>query len=222
LNLVTPASPANPGNPGNLHDGTEQRLTRLGGWLFAHRTRVPLPIALVLLLTPSATSHPAARWAGVVAVAAGELLRLWAVRQIGVISRTRSDRLGPLIDSGPFAYVRNPLYLGNIALWVGFTLSAGLLWLVPAVVLLLAVQYHAIVRWEEALLTARRGAAYMDYMRRVPRWLPRYGGPPPIAGQSTASRPAFSWRETLFSERGTLAAILAGYVLLWLKQTAGR
>ena len=58
-------------------------------------------------------------------MAAGELLRFWAVRHIGVISRTRSDRLGPLVETGPFALIRNPLYLGNIALWVGFTLSAG-------------------------------------------------------------------------------------------------
>ena len=49
-----------------------------------------------------------------------------AVHHIGVISRTRSDRLGPLVASGPFALVRNPLYLGNIALWVGFALTARL------------------------------------------------------------------------------------------------
>ncbi len=60
------------------------------------------------------------------AVGAGELLRLWAVRHIGVISRTRSDRLGPLISTGPFGWVRNPLYIGNLALWSGFTVSAGL------------------------------------------------------------------------------------------------
>ena len=85
-------------------------------------------------------------------VAAGEAVRLWAVHHIGAISRTRSDRLGPLIDSGPFAHVRNPLYLGNILLWLGFALSAHLLWLAPIVVMLLAFEYHAIVRWEETLL----------------------------------------------------------------------
>jgi len=35
------------------------------------------------------------------------------------------DRLGPLVDSGPFAIVRNPLYVGNIMLWVGFALTRG-------------------------------------------------------------------------------------------------
>ena len=56
---------------------------------------------------------------GVAVVVFAEALRLWGVHHIGVISRTRSDRLGPLVASGPFALVRNPLYLGNIMLWVG-------------------------------------------------------------------------------------------------------
>jgi protein-S-isoprenylcysteine O-methyltransferase Ste14 len=46
--------------------------------------------------------------------AAGELIRLWGVHHIGAISRTRSQRLGPLVATGPFALIRNPLYVGNI------------------------------------------------------------------------------------------------------------
>jgi protein-S-isoprenylcysteine O-methyltransferase Ste14 len=191
-------------------------LTRVGGWLFKQRTWLPLPIAVALLLIPaSADAFPNSTspiWAGVPIVAAGELLRLWAVHHIGVISRTRSDRLGPLIDSGPFSIVRNPLYLGNILLWVGFAVSARLPWLVPVIVLLLAFEYHAIVRWEEQLLTARIGPAYGDYTRRVPRWRPAFRLP---AAAVDAAR--FSWRDTLYSERGTLIAIVVGYLLLWIK-----
>ena len=78
--------------------------------------------------------------AGVLVVAAGELLRFWAVHHIGAISRTRSDRLGPLIDSGPFALVRNPLYLGNISALGRLRISARLPWLAPVVVVLLGVR----------------------------------------------------------------------------------
>jgi len=191
-------------------------LTRVGGWLFKQRTWLPLPIAIALLLIPGSAdaSLPSTSliWAGVPIVAAGELLRLWAVHHIGVISRTRSDRLGPLIDSGPFSIVRNPLYLGNILLWVGFAVSARLLWLAPIIVLLLAFEYHAIVRWEEQLLTARIGAAYGDYTRRVPRWLPAFRVPATVADAA-----GFSWRDTIFSERGTLIAVAVGYLLLWIK-----
>ena len=151
-------------------------------------------------------------------VAAGEAIRLWAVHHIGAISRTRSDRLGPLIDSGPFALVRNPLYLGNILLWLGFALSARLLWLAPIVVVLLAFEYHAIVRWEETLLADRLGDPYRRYIERVPRWIPK-----PAGGSSTgveAAARVFSWRDTFYSERGTLIAIAAGYVLLAAKRAA--
>ena len=148
----------------------------------------------------------------------GELLRLWAVRHIGVISRTRSDRLGPLVATGPFALVRNPLYLGNIALWIGFALSARLPWMVPVVVVLLGFEYHAIVRWEEHLLEAQRGDEYREYAAHVPRWIPKTKRRDQLfSASSAASAVAFSWRETFFSERGTLLAIAAGYLLLWIK-----
>ena len=153
-------------------------------------------------------------WIGVGLVASGELLRLWAVRHIGVVSRTRSDRLGPLVATGPFARLRNPLYFGNIALWIGFAASAGLVWLIPPIVLLLAFEYHAIARWEERLLEERLGDNYREYAARVPRWIPLAS---PVRLNPQVSSLKFSWRDTLFSERGTLMAIALGYVLLWYK-----
>jgi protein-S-isoprenylcysteine O-methyltransferase Ste14 len=195
-------------------------MVRLGGWLFKHRTWLPLPLALVILLTPSQQTMSQS-WVvvGMLMVTAGELLRLWGVHHIGVISRTRGERLGPLIADGPFAYVRNPLYLGNIALWTGFVCSARLIWVAPFLCLLLAFEYNAIVRWEEALLRQRLGAEYVEYARRVPRWVPALHGrrDSPTIPIDAGERPAFSWRETLFSERGTLVAIAVATALLWIK-----
>ena len=111
---------------------------------------------------------------GALIVAIGEAIRLWAVHHIGAISRTRSDRLGPLVSSGPFALIRNPLYVGNILLWAGFAISAQLVWLAPIIVVLLTLEYHAIVRWEEGLLTERIGEPYVRYVATVPRWLPSF------------------------------------------------
>jgi len=199
---------------------------RFGGWLFRHRTSIPLPIALALLIVPAQRlAH--SLWfdaAGAVLVALGELTRLWAVRHIGVISRTRSERLGPLVSTGPFAIVRNPLYIGNIALWVGFSLAAHLPQLAPIVALVLGFEYHAIVRWEEELLASRRGEEYRAYAARVPRWIPKAQSTQSRQRPQIRQRPqrlpsatTFSWRDTLYSERGTLIAIAAGYLLLWVK-----
>ena len=188
--------------------------TKIGGWLFRHRTSIPVPFALALLLLR--LGEAPFSWTlvvgGAILTLAGEAIRLWAVSHIGVISRTRSDRLGPLIADGPFGLVRNPLYIGNILLWVGFAITARLLWLAPIVLVLLALEYHAIVRWEEQLLESRRGQEYRDYCARVPRWIPRS-----FAADSASLPQGFSWRETLFSERGTLIAIALGYGLLYLK-----
>jgi hypothetical protein len=111
-----------------------------------------------------------------------------------------------------------------------------LIWLAAAILVLLAVEYHAIVRWEEALLESRLGQAYRDYAARVPRWIPMFNrgdrkrrrderGEEDLFGRdlsvfsasSAVKQEAFSWRATLFSERGTLVAMAAGYFLLWIK-----
>jgi protein-S-isoprenylcysteine O-methyltransferase Ste14 len=193
--------------------------TILGGWLFRHRTSIPVPFALVLLFVR--VGEAPFSWTlvagGAVLTALGEAIRLWGVYHIGAISRTRSERLGPLIDSGPFALVRNPLYIGNVLLWVGFALTARLVWFAPIVALLLGAEYNQIVKWEEQLLSARLGSAYSAYCARVPRWLPRFATPPPASTQPGARHVPGTVSRTLFSERGTLMAIALGYLLLWIK-----
>ena len=189
--------------------------TRLGGWLFRHRTSLPGPVALVIVMLPgSESASPFLVGAGVGITIVGELIRLWSVYHIGAISRTRSERLGPLVASGPFALVRNPLYVANIQLWVGFAIAARMLWLAPIILVLLALEYHAIVRWEETLLESRLGQAYREYAARVPRWIPSLNRGHRGLRRATQG---FSWSATLFSERGTFVAMAAGYVLLWLK-----
>ena len=76
-----------------------------------------------------------------------------------------------LIDRGPFARSRNPLYLGLLAASAGVALLAGSLW----ALVLLPLEW-ALLRWgavvpEEHYLAATFGAAYADYCRRVRRWL---------------------------------------------------
>jgi protein-S-isoprenylcysteine O-methyltransferase Ste14 len=206
--------------PTETHATTHDTTTRLGAWLFRHRTWLPLPVAIAILTLRigEARPSPVLVGTGVAVTVIGELVRLWGVHHIGAISRTRSDRLGPLVDSGPFDRLRNPLYVGNIALWVGFALTARLAWLAPVIVVFLGLEYHAIVRWEESLLESRLGDTYRDYAARVPRWLPvLFNRRDCKARREEKDLSAFSWRATLFSERGTLIAMAVGYVLLWLK-----
>lgn len=214
--------------PIESHTTTPDATTRVGGWLFRHRTSIPLPAAIAILTLKLGEAPPSAALVGtgIAMTLLGELIRLWGVHHIGAISRTRSERLGPLVASGPFALLRNPLYVGNILVWVGFALTARLIWLAASIFVLLAVEYHAIVRWEEALLESRLGQAYRDYAASVPRWMPilnrgdrRERGDKRRDEDFLERSPseAFSWRATLFSERGTFVAMAAGYFLLWVK-----
>jgi len=186
-------------------------LVSTGEWLFRRRSYLPLPLAVALLtVTWMRTSDPWVRAGlGPLLVAAGEGLRLWSVRHIGTISRTRTDRLGPLVVTGPFQVVRNPLYLGNLLLWCGLALSAGLVWMLPVILAVLGFEYHAIVAWEESLLAARMGERYKEYAASVPRWSPTLTR----LRAALSSSPGYSWRETFFSERGTILALAAGYLL---------
>ena len=190
------------------HPRTRRRASAAGCSATAPSLPLPVAVAILTLRIGEAPPSPFLVGVGVGITVVGELIRLWGVHHIGAISRTRSDRLGPLVASGPFALVRNPLYVGNIALWVGFALTARLVWLAPVILVLLALEYHAIVRWEETLLESRLGQDYRDYAARVPRWIPSLHRGDRGLRRATEG---FSWRATLFSERGTFIAIAVGY-----------
>jgi protein-S-isoprenylcysteine O-methyltransferase Ste14 len=101
-------------------------------------------------------------------------LRIWCIRQIGGAARRRvRPKASMLIDWGPFGMARNPIYIANMAFFAGFTVLAGLVWILPVVVGILFLQYHFTVRFEEEFLRRRFGEAFDEYSRSTPRWLPR-------------------------------------------------
>jgi len=76
-----------------------------------------------------------------------------------------------LTMTGPYAYVRNPLYLGSIIIGVGFGIAARDVWIFLTIVLLFAVIYLPVIRSEETFLRSQF-REYDDYSRRVPSLLP--------------------------------------------------
>lgn len=92
-----------------------------------------------------------------------------------------------LATGGPYAWTRNPLYLGSLVLGAGFLLAAAS-WIAAALAALyLAVFYPGVVRREEEELRAEYGAAFEEYARRVPLFWPR-----PPSGPAGPAQP-FSW-----------------------------
>ena len=76
-----------------------------------------------------------------------------------------------LLMRGPYRFTRNPMYVAELALWLGWALYFGsVAVLVAFAVLWLLMSYVAVPR-EERALEARFGAAYLEYKNTVPRWL---------------------------------------------------
>ena len=101
---------------------------------------------------------------GVVALC-GLALRAWAAGHI--------RKNSALATSGPYAYSRNPLYLGSFILGLGFTIAAGRLWLGIVFAALFLGIYLPVMRVEAADLAALFGHQYELYARAVPLFLPR-------------------------------------------------
>lgn len=74
--------------------------------------------------------------------------------------------------AGPYAFTRNPLYLGSILIAFGFALAARSFWIAVALAVLFAVIYIPVIRAEEAFLQSRF-AGYNAYAAQVPRLVPR-------------------------------------------------
>ncbi len=191
------------------------RVTALGEFFFRQRSWTPIPwILLLVFCTLKQTTRDLLTWVpGLILLVLGEGLRLWGVAVVGKESRTRGSGVGRLVTSGPYAYVRNPLYLGNLLLTLGATFISELLWMVPIAVLLYALQYVPIVLWEERLLRERFGSLYATYCRQVPCWIPRWRPPSPGAPMV-----AYQWRAALWSERSTFGAIAVLLVAMVAKE----
>ncbi|HEY7190931.1 MAG TPA: methyltransferase [Vicinamibacterales bacterium] len=188
--------------------------TSAGHWVFRNRSWLPIPLGIAAVFFTPAVVDWRLVYAGALCIVAGEALRLWAVRHIGVVSRTRTTRLGPLVTSGPYAHTRNPLYIGNWLLWTGFALGSSLRWLVPVSWAVFAVQHAFVVQWEEQLLAQRYPASYGRYAGVVARWFPRLSG----IGIRVPYRRPYPWIDVMFSERGTLMAIALAAMLILVRR----
>lgn len=180
---------------------------RIGEVLFRNRGWIPVPFLAVPLLVPGVQA-PETWLIGLLMVAVGEFIRLAGVAAAGTVTRRRSRNVQRLVDYGAFAWCRNPLYVGNWMVWLGFTVVSGVLWFLPVAALIFAIEYHFIVRYEEGVLESIFGAEYLAYKERTPRWFPRPPG--------DASTGPHAWGEAIWSERSTVlqyVALIAAFLL---------
>lgn len=146
-------------------------------WLDRRKDVVALASFAVLLVMPRFADDHRVRdllvdASGLLVLAAGVTVRLWAVAQPGLVARG-DERRTALVTTGPYAYVRHPMYIGNVLVGIGVTLVAENILALGVVTSMMCLLYRLVVRIEEAKLRARWGHAYDVYSATVPRFLPR-------------------------------------------------
>lgn len=180
--------------------------------IFKNRGWLPVPFLLVPLLAPGGMTTRNTI-IGAVLMVIGEAWRLWGVATAGTVTRRRSRNVQKLVTHGPFAWSRNPLYNGNFLIWMGIITLSGVLWFLPVAIVLFAVEYYFIVRYEEGVLESIFGDEYLAYKRRTPRWMPV----PPAGGSGGEFHWAESWKSEIstFLQYGVIIGLFVAKDRWW-------
>lgn len=173
--------------------------------IFKYRSYTPLPFVLLMLIFQEATVTSIL--IGFAIILFGEFFRLWGVCYAGSETRTTYGVGGTyLVVSGAFAYVRNPLYLGNMLMYLGVGIMSMALfpYLQIAALLFFFWQYTVIINEEEGFLKTKFGKNYEDYLKAVPKLIPGLSK----YRNSGIEQPSLNLEAGLRSERRTMQAIL--------------
>lgn len=144
---------------------------KFGKWIYRFRGKlVSPPLVLAALSFSSETENDRLIWLlGISVFLFGFVLRIWAQQHI----HYRLKVYKQLTTTGPYSFVRNPIYIGNTLLCLGATVASELLWFVPVTLFWCIGIYALVVRYEEVCLLDQYGESYCRYMLKVPRWFPR-------------------------------------------------
>lgn len=189
-------------------------MKKLAELFFRYRSYTPIPFLIFMLLFENASVNSLI--IGFIIAIIGEAIRLWGVSWAGSETRTTGKVGGTfLIISGPFAYVRNPLYVGNILIYLGLGIMSFALFPYLQIIALFffIFQYYLIVKAEEEYLFNTFGGQYNIYFNNVPRFLPRLTA----YRDKSVEQPSFTIKEGLKSERRTLQAFIFVSILIVIR-----
>lgn len=106
----------------------------------------------------------------------GGVILLWSFWNFLIEGRGTPAPIDPpkeLVAVGFYLYVRNPMYFGVLLILIGHFLWFGFWWLLAYTALAFLMTHLFVTSYEEPTLKKKFGAAYEDYLKKVPRWIPR-------------------------------------------------
>ena len=122
--------------------------------------------------------------AGSVIVVLGTLIRLWASGHV------KKNKV--LATDGPYAFVRHPLYVGNILILLGFSMASMLWWAWALMVFLIWFYYPPAISYEDAKLRDYFGEQWENWSRNTRALIPSFGNRPGTTGSE------WSFKQSLF------------------------
>ena len=182
-------------------------------FFFKYRSYTPIPIAILIIYF--ASEQKPYCLLGLLMLLFGESIRIWAVSYAGGKTRTRNVGAPELCTCGPYAFTRNPLYLGNMFMYIGIALVAGapnIIFMILIIFSFFMIQYILIVSLEEETLTNLFGEVYINYKKNVPPIFPRVT---PWKNITQAKR--IPLLKTLKTEKRTLQNVFLVLALIFLK-----
>lgn len=162
-------------------------------------SRQLLGIVLVVVFSVFARPLLSLFYAGVPLVVAGIAVRLWASGHI------KKNKI--LATDGPYAFVRHPLYVGNILILVGFVLASGLWWTAAAAAVFFLAYYPTAIEYEDRKLESLFGEQWRQWRAGTRALLPRLKPYP--------SEEKGHW-SFMYSMRGNGEPLIAVFLLFWL------
>jgi protein-S-isoprenylcysteine O-methyltransferase Ste14 len=188
------------------------RIMTFRNFFFKYRSFTPIPLIIAALVLAGTTIFSFI--AGFAVALTGESIRLWSVRYAGSATRTTGEvGADALVTSGPYGYLRNPLYLGNFLLSFGILIMAWpwMPWLMLIFLVLFFVQYSAIISLEQDFLRNKFGLLYQEYENNVPSILPR------LTSWGRGDRTPTPLKKALRTERNSLQSFAVVTVLILLR-----
>lgn len=186
--------------------------------IFKYRSYTPIPFLILMVVFQNADITSIV--VGFAIALLGEFFRLWGVSYAGSETRTTNGVGGTfLVVSGAYARVRNPLYVGNMLMYLGIGIMSMALFPYLQILALLFFfwQYTVIIKEEEGFLRTKYGKSYENYCAAVPKLIPafkKYKNP-------GLEQPEYQLQKGLRSERRTLQAFSLIVLIIIIRYVLG-
>ncbi|MEO0279704.1 MAG: methyltransferase [candidate division WOR-3 bacterium] len=189
-------------------------MKKIGKFLYKNRDKTGIPFFIIILffINPNVKNF----FLSLPLLILGELLRIYSLMYAGESTRAKDLKANFLVTGGPYAFLRNPIYLGNFFI----SLSIMIFYNPPLYFFLLFIflfflQYFLIVLEEENFLEKEFGEEYKSYKKNTYRFFPK------LKPYSKRTKKLYNFLEVFKFEKSTifliLFLILLGFLIIYLK-----